>query len=100
MKITEDAITKIIAAKPENLDLPAWLATKISMLQDIDSQLTKICWERDEFKKTYSRRLDEYDRIRDEIQLKCPHYSTTRHADPAGGSDSYTECNLCGKDVS
>jgi hypothetical protein len=100
MKITEDLITQIMAACPKERDLSLWVARRIAMLQDIDSRLTKICRERDEFKKTCSRKLDEFDRLRHEIQLNCPHYLTTRHADPSGGSDSWNECNLCGKDLS
>jgi hypothetical protein len=31
------------------------------------------------------------------IQADCPHHERTYHRDAAGGSDSYTRCNLCQK---
>lgn len=30
---------------------------------------------------------------------QCSHYSKTRHTDPSGGSDSFTECDICGKEL-
>ena len=41
-------------------------------------------------------------RIRTEvkaIQGRCQHTKTTEYRDPAGGSDSSTECDICGKEV-
>lgn len=32
-----------------------------------------------------------------EMRTKCQHKKCTYHGDPAGGSDSYHECDDCGK---
>lgn len=33
------------------------------------------------------------------LQEKCLHWMQTYHGDPAGGSDSYHECQVCGKHI-
>lgn len=33
------------------------------------------------------------------LQGQCDHPSTTYHGDPAGGSDSFMECDVCGAEV-
>lgn len=35
----------------------------------------------------------------DKIIHSCEHQLTKRHPDPAGGSDSWTECLICGKEL-
>jgi hypothetical protein len=32
-------------------------------------------------------------------QMECQHGKTTYHPDPSGNNDSYTECDLCGKEI-
>lgn len=34
-----------------------------------------------------------------EVQGKCIHAARTYHPDPSGNSDSYYECNICGKEL-
>jgi hypothetical protein len=34
-----------------------------------------------------------------EAQKKCDHPVTTYHPDPSGNNDSYTECDVCGKEI-
>ena len=34
-----------------------------------------------------------------QIQSGCPHLETTFYGDAAGGSDSHTSCDLCGKEI-
>ena len=31
------------------------------------------------------------------LQKKCSHWSQSYHPDPSGNSDSYNECDICGK---
>lgn len=52
-------------------------------------------------------KLDEEYRIQRDIlrrhlqeaQSKCEHPKTTYHPDPSGNNDSYTECDVCGKEI-
>lgn len=49
--------------------------------------------------KTTKRHATEMANIDHEIaeaRGRCPHPWTERHPDPAGGSDSWTECRACG----
>ena len=46
------------------------------------------------------RALDEHFKsLWVKFRSKCPHKNTYRHIDPAGGSDSWTECLDCGAEV-
>lgn len=31
------------------------------------------------------------------VRADCPHWHRVYHGDPAGGSDSYSECDVCGE---
>ena len=33
------------------------------------------------------------------LQKECQHWLKTYYSDPAGGNDSYYECNICGKNI-
>lgn len=34
-----------------------------------------------------------------DAQLTCKHEKTTYYPDPSGNNDSWTECNICGKEL-
>lgn len=33
------------------------------------------------------------------LQKQCSHWSKTHHSDPSGNSDSFYECDICGKEL-
>ncbi len=43
--------------------------------------------------------IKELKKHKTEIQAKCNHYSTTYYPDASGNNDSYTECDVCGKEL-
>lgn len=49
--------------------------------------------------KEFAEKKAAVELARREIQAKCTHAATTYHADAAGGSDSLTRCDACGKDL-
>lgn len=54
------------------------------------SQWEKLCEEKIEHHKKEIRKIQHFN---------CKHESKTFNADPAGGHDSYYECNICGKEI-
>jgi hypothetical protein len=50
----------------------------------------------DELKKNYEERAAAVNKEIAAIRNECGHLVSEYHADPAGGSDSFTTCLLCG----
>lgn len=46
---------------------------------------------------SYKEEIERIDRFIEEAQKQCLHLEKTFHGDPAGGTDSFYECNVCGK---
>jgi len=49
--------------------------------------------------KEYKTKRDALKATLKEAQAKCDHPKTTYHPDPSGNNDSYTECDVCGKEI-
>ena len=47
----------------------------------------------------YKAKRDALKQTLREAQAVCKHEKTTYHPDPSGNNDSYTECDVCGKEV-
>ncbi len=47
----------------------------------------------------YKAKRDALKQTLREAQAKCDHPKTTYHPDPSGNNDSYTECDVCGKEI-
>lgn len=53
----------------------------------------------EELDAEYKAKKDILKSILRTAQDKCKHEKTTYHSDPSGNNDSYTECDVCGKEV-
>ena len=49
--------------------------------------------------KEYKAKKDFLKEKLREEQKKCKHSKTTFHPDPSGNNDSFTECDVCGKEI-
>lgn len=47
----------------------------------------------------HDKKIERINKKIRELRAKCPHKKTTFHDDPAGGFDSFHECNDCGKHI-
>ncbi len=63
-----------------------------SIKRDLSSLRT---WENNESLR-HKEELAAIGRERARIRKSCKHQTTQYHGDPAGGSDSWTECQICG----
>jgi cell fate (sporulation/competence/biofilm development) regulator YmcA (YheA/YmcA/DUF963 family) len=55
--------------------------------------------EIDTVKKRYQEAMDLLSLKKSVVQKKCSHRLTTTYPDPAGGSDRWTVCDICGVEV-
>lgn len=47
--------------------------------------------------RRHEAKIKELDARVTELRKKCKHWERTYHPDPSGNSDSYYECQVCGK---
>jgi hypothetical protein len=91
-------MNKIIARKPVATELGTWISGELGRLSAVDRRVIYNRTRRDEAKREFDARIKKLDEESIEIREACPHYSTTHHPDPSGGSDSYSQCDHCGKE--
>ncbi len=77
------------------------LGEHISIIIEQEKNITHQVHEVQITRESEKKRREEFDdkiaKIISDIQSKCPHWETSYYGDPAGGSDSFTECDLCKK---
>jgi hypothetical protein len=66
-------------------------------IHNIKSSINQITRKQMELEKKHEKEKAELEKDLSEIRKKCKHESITWFGDPAGGSDSFEECNVCGK---
>jgi hypothetical protein len=72
------------------------------MLNEIETTKRRLLSYQENVRAEERRRVATDQTLRStlmEIQSKCPHLETTFFGDAAGGSDSHTSCDLCGKEM-
>ena len=91
----ERLIEAILKAKPPDEVDARWIANELRRIEQIQDRII----ERERELLAAEKRIAETKRrIATEkrvIQETCPHYSTRYCGDAAGGSDSFTRCNIC-----
>jgi len=82
------------------MSLEDYIADQLDKVKSIHSNIRSYDIAIDKLKKKYE---DYYKRLEKDILVanrnKCEHLIKTRHYDPSGGSDSFTECDICGKEL-
>lgn len=53
----------------------------------------------DEWVKNSSNTASAFRTEQQRIQASCKHWFADYHGDPAGGSDSFERCRICGKEA-
>jgi len=92
-KIIQDFISAY-----NGVELANDLCTYIEKLESIETKIKRLRQDYRAAEEVYKRRREELKKQEKEIQNTCPHSETTYHGDPAGGSDSYSTCDICGKE--
>lgn len=94
MRVTEKLVDAILAKLPHDK-----LAAHLGGLQQMLDTLENHRAAKVRLVKEYEANLRELDGYIQITQKQCPHWLTKRHRDPSGGSDSWTECELCGAEI-
>jgi hypothetical protein len=75
------------------------LVTKMqSYVKGIRNELTVIEKARQRIERQHETTLKMLDEDLAAVRTKCPHLETTYHPDASGNNDSWSECDLCGKE--
>lgn len=98
--ISREATDKIIRAKPEGETLADWIFTEMERIEAIKRAIASIEIRKREAKAAFNKVVKDLDLEAHQIQAKCKHEDTKHYGDPSGGSDSHTQCNTCGREVS
>lgn len=99
-------IAAILRTKPPDIDEATWIARELSRVVRIcaglrmeRSKLARLVAEFNRTEEAFNRETAVIRERIGKVQGSCPHYSVTRHGDPAGGSDSWNECEDCGVEL-
>ncbi len=94
LQITASLMAHIL--KQDNT--PEGVAKLIKKYNDIHTQRFRTLKAKEDARLDYENTLKKLSCSEKEIQHCCDHPVSTYNADPAGGSDSYRECDICGKE--
>lgn len=78
--------------------LPCFLYARLTNIQEIKR---KICNCNTEINNARKQCKDKIEKLKEEIKLirkSCNHIDFSFYGDPAGGSDSFNKCNICGEE--
>jgi len=75
------------------------LREKVERIDSIRSRINAVRAKRAAAVDVYYAACMQLDQEIVEIQFNCPHWLTKYHGDPAGGSDSWTQCEICGASI-
>lgn len=99
MKPTRELIAAIRKACPRGKDETDWIAEQLDEVRRIGADISADGEVRRRIAEEARQRTAEADKKLAAIHKRCRHWTITRHGDPSGGSDSYYECDICGKDL-
>lgn len=96
--MTEEVIRQLLNHPEAPIqDIPKYLATQILRITRLKNRLSahkqKLEKLKEEYEAAVKREKEEFLKI----QAECKHESQSFNPDPAGGRDSWHECDICGK---
>ena len=92
-----ELVKQVMATCPNDVEMHKWISSEFAAMHYIQSALHSILGLEQESLEEHQANLESYQRQRREVQTKCKHWQSTFHPDAAGGSDSETVYNFCGK---
>jgi hypothetical protein len=84
-------------AKDKNTDVPQYIHNELIAINRIRSTKKRLREELQILKKDFDAAVGRNKDSVTELQKECKHRQRTYYGDPAGGNDSFHECNDCGK---
>jgi hypothetical protein len=96
-------IKKIIDAIPPGTSLESWIGRELLFIEVTKKAFATYGRQSAELRMKHDQEMRQLETTwQNEIahmQSMCPHYDIVHFSDPAGGSDSSTVCNTCGKEL-
>lgn len=78
-------------------NLGEYIAHVLDEEQKVKRRVATIQRARTAAQAEYHAQISRLDQELAEVQSECSHGDVTYHSDPAGGSDSYSACEICGR---
>ena len=97
--VNKKVIKQLVVTHDGKTDLSDYLAEQLQLVEEIRQSVRRLYKERQEAERRHTEELDAIAKQLAEVHKRCGHPSRTHHPDPAGGSDSWTECDVCGASV-
>jgi hypothetical protein len=94
--MTKEIIAKYIA-EYAGTDLASDLYAFLHQVNGIKQERYRLDQERRRLEEDYVTAKNSWKIKLNTLQSRCPHPETVFHDDPAGGNDSYYQCQYCGK---
>ena len=82
-----------------SLSMAEYLAKRIMFVESIRRERQLLQTETNAVYEASREKLANIEKQRQQMQKDCHHELTTYHADPSGGRDSHTSCDICGGEV-
>ena len=79
--------------------LAEYVTSTLYQENEIKQKIAKLQKRKQEEQNIYHKTIKAIDIEIGTLQIECPHWETQFYNDPAGGSDSHTECLICGKEL-
>lgn len=97
MQISDKVFRAIIESCPDNKDLAKHLSEEFARIEHIGWQIAQIYKDIRKIEESAQAQIQCCKKEIADIQEKCPHYHWKFNPDAAGGSDSYSVCEICRK---
>lgn len=78
---------------------PKRVVELLRIIDSIHEDVIALEREKEKAKRDYEMHLKAISMKLLAVQIKCKHWETKRHYDPAGTCDSWTECLICGAEL-
>ena len=73
-----------------------WIVAEMERLNGIELAVRQLNAKIETENKRHKDALAAIEHEKQKVFKSCDHLDSTYHGDPAGGSDSFTRCNICG----
>ena len=97
MRVTAELMRAVLARCSSNPPLDVSLSAELERLDQVAALVQRLERLERELRQAHLTRLKEVHEKLEAAREQCWHPVSAYHGDPAGGSDAYHVCDICGK---
>lgn len=97
--MTKNAVQKVLASKPPDKDLAAYLSEELTRIGRIKSELATVRAAFELERQGHLARAKKFQEQIAHLQSQCKHEDEYYCSDPSGNRDSHHHCPICDKDT-